>query len=168
MWWFLCRRRSSFKGLLRSDILSSYSVHLLKSLLNLRKAYIDLCLLNLPKRSSFRSLLLNLTVDQAFIFFSMVRHSLWKMCVIPGACIKPGLVRLPLCHKVNLLSWVARQPLSGHRVNLPSSASCVPRQPLCHEVNLPRLCEVRQLHLIMTYDIFGTRQTNTLTLCKRL
>ena len=33
---------SSFKGLPRSDILSSQSVHLLKSLLNLLKAYIDL------------------------------------------------------------------------------------------------------------------------------
>ena len=68
------------------------------------------------------------------------------MCAIPGACIKPGLVRLPLCHKVNLLSCVARQPLSGHRVNLPS-------------------CVARQRHLIMTCDIFYTRPTNTLTLC---
>ena len=61
--------------------------------------------------------------------------SLENVCdSIPGACIKPGLVRLPLCHKVNLLSHVARQPLSGHRVNLPS---CVARRPLCHKVNLP-------------------------------
>ena len=76
----------------------------------------------------------------------MVRHCLWKMCAIPGACIKAGLVRLPLCHKVNLLSCVARQPLSGQRVNLPS-------------------CVARRRHLIMTCDIFGTRHTNTLTLC---
>ena len=68
---------------------------------------------------------------------------------------------LALCHKVNLLSYVARQPLSGHRVNLPS---CVARRPLCHKVNLPR-CEAWRRHLIMTCDIFGTRQTNTLTLC---
>ena len=109
----------------------------------------------------------------------MIRHSLWKMCAIPGACIKPGLVRLPLCHKVNLLSCVARQPLSGHRVNLPSLASCVARRPLCHKVNLPSCvarqplchkvnlprCEARRRHLIMTCDIFGTGQTNTLTLC---
>ena len=106
----------------------------------------------------------------------MVRHCLWKMCAIPGACIKPGLVRLPLCHKVNLLSCVARQPLSGQKLNLPSCVarrplchkvnlpSCVARQPLCHKVNLPR-CEARRRHLIMTCDIFGTRQTNTLTLC---
>ena len=75
----------------------------------------------------------------------MVRHCLWKMSATPGACIKPGLVRRPLCHKVNL-------------------PSCVARQPLCHEVNLPR-CEARRRHLIMTCDIFGTGQTNTLTLC---
>ena len=85
------------------------------------------------------------TLDYAFIFFSMVRHCLWKMCATPGACIKPGLVRQPLCHKVNL-------------------PSCVARQPLCHKVNLPR-CEARRRHLIMTCDIFGTGQTNTLTLC---
>ena len=91
----------------------------------------------------------------------MVRHCLWKMWGTPGACIKPGLVRVRLCHKVNLLSCVARQPLSGQRVNLPS---CVARRPLCHKVNLPR-CEARRRHLIMTCDIFGTRQTNTLTLC---
>ena len=45
--------------------------------------------------------------------------------------------------------------------NLPS---CVARQPLCHKVNLQR-CEARRRHLIMTCDIFGTGQTNTLTLC---
>ena len=101
----------------------------------------------------------------------MVRHCLWKMCATPGACIKPGLVRLPLCHKVNLLSCVARQPLSGLKLNLPS---CVARRPLCHKVNLPSCvarqllwprCEARRRHLIMTCDILGTRQTNTLTLC---
>ena len=74
----------------------------------------------------------------------MVRHCLWKMSA-PGACIKPGLVRRPLCHKANL-------------------PSCVAQQPLCHKVNLPR-CEARRRHLIMTSDIFGTGQTNTLTLC---
>ena len=64
----------------------------------------------------------------------MVRHCLWKMCPIHGGCIKPGLVRLPLCHKVNLLSYVAPQPLSRHRVNLPC---CVARRPLC-QVHLQR------------------------------
>ena len=47
--------------------------------------------------------------------------------------------------------FVARRPLSGHKVNLPS---CVARQPLCHRVNLPR-SEARRHHLIMTCDIFG-------------
>ena len=75
----------------------------------------------------------------------MIRQCLWKMSATPGACIKPGLVRRPLCHKVNL-------------------PSCVARRPLCHKVNLPR-CEARRRHLIMTCDIFGTGQTNTLTLC---
>ena len=75
----------------------------------------------------------------------MVRHCLWKMSATPGACIKPGLVRRPLCHKVN-------------------PPSCVARQPLCHKENLPK-CEARRRHLIMTCDIFGTGQTNTLTLC---
>ena len=45
-----------------------------------------------------------------------------------------------------------------YKVNLPS---CVARQPLCHKVNLPR-CEARRRHFIMTCDIFGTGQTNTL------
>ena len=78
----------------------------------------------------------------------------------PGSCIKPGLVRRPLCHKVNLARCVAWRPLY-HKVNLPSY---VTRQPLCHKVNLPR-CEAPRRHLIITCDIFGTGQTNTLTLC---
>ena len=71
-----------------------------------------------------------------------------------------GFSSAALCHKVNLPSCVARRPLC-HKVNPPS---CVARQPLCHKVNLPR-CEARRRHLIMTCNIFGTRQTNTLTLC---
>ena len=90
----------------------------------------------------------------------MVRHCLWKMSATTGACIKPGLVRRPLCHKVSLPSCVARRPLC-HKVNLPS---CVDRQPLCHKVNVPS-CLARRRHWIMTCDIFGTGQTNTLTLC---
>ena len=82
----------------------------------------------------------------------MICPCLWKMSATPGACIKPGLVRRPLCHKVNLPRC---------EVNLPS---CVARRPLSHKVNLPR-CEARRRHLIMTCDIFGTGQTNTLTLC---
>ena len=106
----------------------------------------------------------------------MVRHCLWIMCATPGACIKPGcLARLPLCRKVNLPSCVARRPLCHkvnltrcearrpffHNVNLPS---CVARRPLCHKVNLTR-CEARRRHFIMTCDIYGTRQTNSLASC---
>ena len=100
------------------------------------------------------------------------------MCAIPGACIscKPGLVRLSLCHKSKstelcgsaavvraqskFTELCSLAPLC-HKVNL---RSCVAQQPLCHKVNLPR-CEARRRYLIMTCDIFGTRQTNTLTLC---
>ena len=53
-----------------------------------------------------------------FIFFSVLRHCLWKMSSTPGACIKPGLGRRPLCRKVYLPSCVARQPL-WHEINLP-------------------------------------------------
>ena len=105
----------------------------------------------------------------------MVRHCLWKMSA-PGACIKSGLVRLPFCHKVYLLSCVARLLLPGHKVNFPSCVaqrplchkvnlpSCVARQPLCHKVNLPR-GKARRRHLIMTCDIVGSGQTNTSPLC---
>ena len=74
----------------------------------------------------------------------MVRHSPRKMCAAPGAY-------MPLCHKVNLPSSVARRPLC-HKVNLPRYEA---RRPLCHKVNLPRY-EARRRHLIMTCDIYGT------------
>ena len=64
-------------------------------------------------------------------------------------------------HQTGFSSAAARWRPLGHKVNLPR---CVARRPLCHKVNLPR-CEARRRHLIMTCDIFGTRQTNTLTLC---
>ena len=72
----------------------------------------------------------------------MIRHCLWKMSATPGACIKPGFVRRPLCHKKNLPSCViARRPFC-HKVNLPrcevNLSSCVARRPLCHKVNLPK------------------------------
>ena len=44
-----------------------------------------------------------------------VKSMQWKQK--PGACIKPGLVRRPLRHKVNLPSCVARRPLC-HKVNV--------------------------------------------------
>ena len=74
----------------------------------------------------------------------MVRHSPRKMCAAPGAY-------MPLCHKVNLPSSVARRPLC-HKVNLPRYEA---RRPLCHKVNIP-IHEARRRHLIMTCDIYGT------------
>ena len=92
----------------------------------------------------------------------LLKHCLQFLLGVKMApsCIKPGLARRPLCHKVNLLSCVARRPLCL-KVNL---LSCVAWQPLCQKVNQPR-CEVRRRHLIMSCDIFGTGQTNILTLC---
>ena len=90
----------------------------------------------------------------------MVCQCLWKMSATTGACIRPGLVRRPLCHKVNLPSCIAWRSLC-QKVYL---LTCVARQPLCHKVNLPT-CEARRRHLTMTCDIFSTGQTNTLTLC---
>ena len=53
---------------------------------------------------------------------------------------------------------------SGAVLSQSKFTSCVARQPLCHKVNLPR-SEARRRHLTMTCDIFGTGETNTLTLC---
>ena len=84
------------------------------------------------------------------------------MRATPGACIKPGcLARRPLCHKVNLPASCEAQRLLCHKVNL---LSCVAKRPLFHKVNLPRW-EARRHHSIMTCDIFGTGQTNILSLC---
>ena len=101
-----------------------------------------------------------LALRRLLTFCLTLMRCLWKMSATPGACIKQGLARWPMCHKVNLSSYVTGRLLC-HKVNLPS---CVVRQPLRHRVNLPR-CEARRRHLIMTCDIFGTGQTNTLTLC---
>ena len=49
-----------------------------------------------------------------------------------------------------------------HRVNLPSGV--VTQRPLCHKVSLPR-CEARRRFFFLTCGIFGTGQTNILTLC---
>ena len=73
----------------------------------------------------------------------MARHSPQKMCAAPGAY-------MPLCHKVNLPSSVARRPLC-HKVNLPRYKA---RRSLCHKV-IP-IYEARRRHLIMTCDIYGT------------
>ena len=106
----------------------------------------------------------------------VARRRLCHKVNLPGCEVNLSscVARRPLCHKVNLprcdvnlSSCVARRPLC-HKVNLPrcevNLSICVARRPFCHKVNLPR-CESRRRHLIMTCDIFGTGQTNTLTLC---
>ena len=102
--------------------------------------------MNLPKRSSFKSLLNVYTLSEILLRISL-HIFLWKMRATAGACIKSGcLARRPLCYKVNLPgSCEARRPLC-HKVNL---LSCVARRPLFHKVNLPR-CEARR-RLFLTF-----------------
>ena len=118
-------------------------------------------MLNRPKRSSFRSLLLNFYFGLSFHI--MFQHgsslSLENVCDywcmhqtgFSSAAVMPQSKFTELCSSAAVLSHS-------------KFTSCVTRQPLCHKVNLPR-CEARRRHLTMTCDIFGTGQTNTLTLC---
>ena len=118
--------------------------------------------MNLPKRSSFKSVLKVYTLSKILLWIKPSYFFFGKCVLLLRACIKPGcLAWRPLCHKVNLPASCEAQRLLCHRVNLPS---CVPRRPLFHKVNLPR-CEGRRHHFILTCDIFGTGQTNTLALC---
>ena len=103
---------------------------------------------HLPRFEALAYVLIRASTRSVKFYFglSMVRHCPWKMCATPGACVGPGcLARRPLCHKVNIPNSVARRPL-------------------CHKVNLPRY-EARRRHFIMTCDIYGTGQTNSLGLC---
>ena len=62
--------------------------------------------MNLPKRSSLKSVLKVYTPSKILLWF--------------GACIKPGcLARRPLWHKVNLPASCDAQQLLCHKVNLP-------------------------------------------------
>ena len=136
--------------------------------------------MNLPKGSSYKSVLKVYTLSKILLwikpsYFSLDNACFTSMRATLGACIKPGcLARRPLCHKVNLPASCKGQRLLCHKVNLPASyeaqrllchkvnlLSCVARRPLFHKVNLPR-CEARRHHFIMTCDIFGTGQTNIL------
>ena len=94
------------------------------------RSTIDLCLMNLPKRSSFKRVLKVYTLSKIFV---------WKMrATTAGACIKLGwLARRPLCYKVNLRASREAQRLLRHKVNL---LSCVARRPKCARVNLPSSC----------------------------
>ena len=121
------------------------------------QTFAEVCYSVFVKRSSFKSVL---NLRKAYIFKSFLKVYYRSVFAESFKTFIFQKFRRPLCHKVNLPSCVARRPLC-HKVNL---QSCVARRPLCHKVNLPR-CEARRRHLIMTCDIFGTGQTNTLTLC---
>ena len=109
---------SSFKS-----VLNFRKVYIFKSLL---KATIDLCLMKLPKRSSFKSVLNVYTLSKILLWIKP-SYFFWKMLATPGACIKPGcLARRSLCHKLNLPASCEAQRLLCHKLNL---LSCVARRP---------------------------------------
>ena len=97
-----------------------------KSVLNFRKAYIfksllksTVLLMNLPKRSSIKSVLKVYTLSKILLWINHI--FLWKIRATPGTRIKLGcLARRPLCHKVNLPASCEAQRLLCHKVNLPS------------------------------------------------
>ena len=147
------------------------------------RSTIDLCLMNLPKRSSFKSVLKVYTLSKILLWMKPSYFSLENACyswwmhqtglfsstfvMSQGKFTGELWAQHMLCHKVNLLSCIAKRPLC-FGVNLPS---CVARRPLFHKVNIPRCdarwrplfhkvnlprCEARRHHFIMTCDIFGT------------
>ena len=114
----LWRTNSRGDSCVLKRLLRSFSVHLLK-----------VCWI-FVKRTYFKSLLK--------VYYRSVFAESFKTFIFQK-------FQLPLYHKVNLLS-------------------CVARRPLCHKVNLPR-CEARRRRFIETCDIFGTGQRNILALC---
>ena len=134
-WWFECPGRSSFKRLLRSAILSSQIVHLLKVCwIFVKRTYlrvcwrstIDLCLMNLPKCSSFKSVLKVNTLSKILLWIKPSYFSLENACY--SWCMhQTGLFSsAPLCYKVNLPASCEAQRLLCLKVNLPG---CVATRP---------------------------------------
>ena len=70
------------------------------------------------------------------------------------------------CSWANLNGLNLRKAYIFQEFAVPQSKSTelCSRRPLCHKVNLPKF-EARRRRFIMTCDIFGTGQTNTLSLC---
>ena len=101
----------------------------------------EVCYSVFVNRSSFKSVL---NLRKAYIFKSFLKVYYRSVFAESFKTFIFQKFRRPLCHKVNL-------------------PSCVARRPLCHKVNLPR-CEARRRRFIMTCDIFGTGQTNILSL----
>ena len=122
------------------------------------RSTIDLCLMNLPKRSSLKSVLKVYTLSKILLWIKPLYFFFGKWVLLLVHASNRVVARRPLWHKVNLPASCKAQRLLCHRVNLPS---CLARLPLFHKVNLPR-CEARRHHFIMTCDIFGTGQTNIL------
>ena len=115
--------------------------------------------MNLPKRSSFKSVLKVYTLSKMLLWIKPSYFSLENACY--SWCMhQTGLFSSAsvVSHKVNLPASCESQRLLCHKVNL---LSCVARRPLFHKVNLPR-CEAQRHHFIVTCDIFGTGQTNIL------
>ena len=141
--------------------------------------------MNLPKRSSFKSVLKVYTLSKILLwikpsYFSlenacyswcMYQTGLFSSAFVVSQSKFTGKLRAQhlLCHKVNLLSCIVKRPLC-YGVNLPSRVARRPlfhkvniqrcdarRRPLLlfHKVNLPRY-EARRNHFNMTCDIFGT------------
>ena len=123
-WWFVCPRRSSFKRFLRTAILSSSIVHLLKVCwIFVKRTYlrvcwrstIDLCLMNLPKRSSFKSVLKVYTLSKILLWIKPSYFSLENACY--SWCM----------HQTGLFSSASVVPQSKFTGELWSSASVVPQ-----------------------------------------
>ena len=116
----MCPRRSSFKRLLR------YADDLRTFLRVCWRYAIDLCLMNLPNRLSLKRLLKVYT--QSKILLWIKPYFSWEN--LPKSCEArrgAGARRL-LCHKVNLLSCVARQPLCQSKsTELWSTAAVIPQ-----------------------------------------
>ena len=101
----------------------------------------------------------------------MVRHSPWKMCTTPCACIKPGLFSsaavVPQSKSTDLCSLAAVVPESKS-TDLCSSAAVVPQSKstaLCSwaaVVPKSKSAEKRSSAAPSHHDIYGTRQTNSL------
>ena len=120
----MCPRRSSFKRLLRSAILSSLIVHLLKVCwIFVKRTYlkvcwrstVDPCLMNLPKRSSFKSVLKVYTLSKILLWIKPSYFSLENACY--SWCM----------HQTGLFSSASVVPQSKFTGELWSSASVVPQ-----------------------------------------
>ena len=111
--------------------------------------------MNLPKRSSSKSVLTVYTRRKILLWIKSSYFSLENACY--SWCMHQTGFSKASGHKVNLQASCEAQRLLCHRVNLPS---CVARRPLFHKVNLTRY-EARRHHFIMTCVIFSALDKRT-------